>query len=116
MAHAFSYSHVGKVETEQPGIWRHMIDCTITLAADAYSRTTRIEVDFGAYLALVSHAVPFSGAPVSNAGMVPVLASISGAVVTIGLLESGPDAQGPLREKAEEACELLVLHVLAFGY
>lgn len=119
MAHTFAYTYIGKVKSEAPQVKRHMVQCAVTLstdAGDAYSRTIRIAVAFSRYLSNVESAIVFSGIPVGNTGMVPVLASISTSTVTIGLLESGPDVQGPLREKAEEVHDqAYVLYVIAIG-
>ena len=120
MAHTYAYTYIGKIETEQPQVKMHLVQCQVTLSVaggDAYSQATRIDVDFSTYMATVRHAVVFAGIPVANTGMVPVLESVAGAIATIGLLESGPDVQGPLREKAAEVHDqAYVLYVIAYGF
>lgn len=121
MAHTFSYSYIGALESEQPQVERHMVMCTVTLSTagdgDNYSRTDYIDVAFSRYLSNVSHAIVYSGIPIANEGLVPVLCSISGSTVKIGLLESGPGAQGPLREypNASAIDRAYVVYVIGIG-
>lgn len=119
MAHTFTYAYIGKIETEQPQVKRHLVQCVVTLstaAGDAYSRTNYIDVAFSNYMSNVEFAMVCPGGPVANTGMAPGRPSISGSTVKVSLLESGPDVQGPLREKAEEAHDqIYTLIVWAIG-
>lgn len=104
MAHTYTYSYIGAVETEMVGVKKHILKGQITLSTDggdAYSRTTRLVMTF-TQITNITDVLALYSDVVANTGQIPVYASVSGNVLTIGLLESG-NAIAPLPEKAEEA-------------
>ncbi|MFH1486482.1 MAG: hypothetical protein ABIH46_10450 [Chloroflexota bacterium] len=103
MALTRTYYYVGAVKTEQPQVKKHVLRGTYAVETeDDYSQTTRCTLTF-ARISNITDVIGLYGDVVDNVGLVPVLVSISTNVLTFALLESGPDAQGPLREKAGEA-------------
>lgn len=107
MAHTYAYTYVGAIETEQPQVKKHVLKGQITLsteAGDAYSRTTRLVFTF-AQIANITDVLALYFNVHTNTGMVPVYSAVSGNALTVAVLESGPDAAGPLREKAAEVWE-----------
>ncbi|MFH1486481.1 MAG: hypothetical protein ABIH46_10445 [Chloroflexota bacterium] len=107
MAHTYAYTYIGAIETEQPSVKKHILKGHITLSTDggdAYSRTTRLVFTFS-HISNIIDVLALYFDVVANTGMVPVYSAISGNTLTVGVLESGPDTAGPLREKAEEAWE-----------
>lgn len=113
MAHTYTYYYVGKIETEQLQVKKHLLLGRITLSTggpDAYSRTTKLTLTFS-QISNITDVLALYSDVVANTGQVPVFSSISGNVLTIGLLESG-NAVAPLPEKAEEAHDQ-VYHIYA---
>jgi len=107
MAHTYAYYNVGAMQTEQPQVKKHVLRGHITLSTDggdAYSRTTRLVFTFS-QISNITDVLALYFDVVANTGMVPAYSAVSGNILTVGVLESGPDVAGPLREKAEEAWE-----------
>jgi hypothetical protein len=103
MALTRTYYYVGAIQTEQPSVKKHVLRGTYAVETeDSYSQDTRCTLTF-AQISNITEVLGLFGDVVTNVGLVPVLVSVSGNVLTFALLESGPDVQGPLREKAEEA-------------
>lgn len=97
-----TYYYVGSVETEQPQVKKHVLRGTYAITTgDSYSQATRCTLTF-AQISNITDVICMFGNVVVNVGLVPVLSSVSGNVLTLALLESGPTVQGPLREKAAE--------------
>lgn len=104
MAHTYARYYVGAVQSETPAVKKHILQGKITLSTDggdAYNRTTRLPITFH-QLSNIERVLGLYSDAVANTGMVPFIASISGNIVTVGLLESG-NAVGPLPEKVAEA-------------
>lgn len=102
MAITRTYFYVGAIKTEQPQVKKHLLRGTYAITTDdSYSQTTRCTLTF-AQISNITDVIGLFGNVVDNIGLVPVYVSVSGNILTFALLESGPNIQGPLREKAEE--------------
>lgn len=114
MASAVAYTYLGKTSEGY-----HLYECKYTaLTGDTYLRATRIVVT--PPLSLVSGVIGISGGLAddgSNLGNPVVLLSISAAIVTLMMLETGAGAGLGLAEKtnAEAYGDALDLRVTVFG-